>query len=93
LSIRIRRSLRRKTKTQIEALRTRSNSPHYSTRQKRTSFIRSKPQNQTHENHKQNKQKTDTANAQVQYSSAPPSARVSPHNNNSANQFNFILQN
>jgi hypothetical protein len=40
------------------------------------------------------KQKTDTP--QMRKSnilSAPPSVRVSPHNNNSANQFNFILQN
>jgi len=60
-----------------------------------THLIRSKkPQNRTRAKPTTHtKQKRTAANAQVQYLSAPPEVQVSPYNNNSANQFNFNLQN
>jgi hypothetical protein len=75
LPIRIHRSLRRKTKTQIEALHISQYSTPYSTRKKA------------------NRNQTETAKRASPILSALPEAQVSPHNNNSANQFNFILQN
>jgi hypothetical protein len=42
---------------------------------------------------KANRNQTETAKRASPISSALPEAQVSPHNNNSANQFNFILQN
>jgi hypothetical protein len=56
LSIRIHRSLRRKTKTQIEALHTRTNSPSHCDRRKaRTLSTAKKPQNRTRKTTTQNK--------------------------------------
>jgi hypothetical protein len=67
LSNRIHRSLRRKTKTQIEALRTRTIPSSSSHSSKYASFIRSKPQNQTHTKQQTETKDRHTANAQVQY--------------------------